>query len=215
MAQIKVHPHRQPARYLDHISQAWKDSSCSPQDPWRCMSSREAHEMQVKTKKGNRKRVATFFFVWNKGQDFLSACSHTGSLSLINPMCSCLWGVKSEGSCPLCPQGSTEQRRVEDPCEPTALSHQITCCIYSVGLKFKVRTRAFHRMQVFTVPWSLCIECTLRCMPMKMLQGIHSQDWYSSTAYHQGSSEMGVIKNLPPYNKFFTEKNKTNLECAR
>lgn len=51
MAQIEALPHRHPACYLKHISQAWKDSPCSPQDHWRWTSSRAADEMQVNQRK--------------------------------------------------------------------------------------------------------------------------------------------------------------------
>lgn len=55
MAQIEVLAHRHPACYLKHISQAWKDSPCSPQDHWRWTSSRAADEMQVNQRKKQTK----------------------------------------------------------------------------------------------------------------------------------------------------------------
>ncbi len=137
MAQIEVLPHRHPARYLNHISQAWKDSPCSPQDRWRWTSSREADEMQVKKNKRNQAESYNFSALFEtKAKTF---CLHaaTWARSLINPRCLCLWGVKSEGSCPLWPRGSAEPYRLEDPRDLTALSHKIRCCIYSVAPKFK------------------------------------------------------------------------------
>lgn len=116
-------------------------------------------------------------------------CLHaaTWARSLINPRCSCLWGVTSEGSCPLWPRASVELYWVEDRRDLTALSHKIRWCIYSVALNSKYRAHLFyqvsmaHKMLVFVVPWSLlckCVNCLRvheRCMPMKMLWGIHYQ----------------------------------------
>lgn len=71
MAQIEVLPHRHPACYLKHISQAWKDSPCSPQDHWRWTSSRAADEMQVNQRK-NRQKLQN---LCTKLSPKLSACS--------------------------------------------------------------------------------------------------------------------------------------------
>lgn len=129
MAQIKVLPRHRPARYLNHISQAWKDSPCSPPDRWRWTSSREADKMGEKRKRYKEK---LFCSVQDKGQTFCLRAT-TWARLLINPRCSCLRGVKSEGSCPLWPQANTEPTRVKDPGDP---SGEIRRCIYFASWRF-------------------------------------------------------------------------------
>lgn len=94
----------------------------------------------------------TFFSFKTKAKSFLSACKTTWTESLINPMCSCLWGVKSERSCPMWPQGSAGLCRVEDPGDLTALSHKIPCCVYSLAWNSKYEA---HTFQLYTRWWSL------------------------------------------------------------
>lgn len=71
-------------------------------------------------------------------------CLHasTRARPLINPRCWCLGGVKSEGSCPLWPRGSTELYWVDDWRDLTALSPRIRRYIYSVSWKSSL----FHRI---------------------------------------------------------------------
>lgn len=214
MAQIKVHPHRQPARHLNHISQAWKDSSRSPQDTLKMC------EQQVGTwnagkgeKKETERDLQLLFFLFETKAKTFYLHAATLAVSLINPMCSCLWGVKSEGSCPLWPRGSAERCRVEGPRDPTALSHQITRCIYSVGLKFKVRTPTFHKMPVFTVPWIVCkfsvVNVCWDACPWKCYRAFTLKiDTVQLHSLPSGVLWNGVIKNLPLYNKFLTDKRK-------
>lgn len=57
MAQIEVLPHRHPACCLKHISQAWKDSPCSPQDHWRWTSSGAEDEKQVNQREKNGQKL--------------------------------------------------------------------------------------------------------------------------------------------------------------
>lgn len=88
-------------------------------------------------------------------------CPH-GFRSLINPMCSCLGGVKSEGSCPLWPRGSADLCRAEDPRGLTALSHRIKCCICSVAQNSKYGAHYFPPK--YTFKWSfVCIFRALVC----------------------------------------------------
>lgn len=135
------------------------------------------------------------FFVKTKAKTFCLQAD-TWAHSLINPMCSCLWGVKSEGSCPMWPQGSAELCGADDPRDLTVLSHKITCCIYSGSWNSKYKRTVLHKMLAFIVPWirmcifSVCVSvCQDACH--ENAEGHSLSDWYSSTAYHQGFSEMG------------------------
>lgn len=76
MAQIEALPHRHPARCLKHISQAWKDSPCSPQDHWRWTSSGAEDEKQV----NQREKMAKSCKISapNRVPNFLPACSRIG-----------------------------------------------------------------------------------------------------------------------------------------
>lgn len=131
MAQIEVLPHRHPACYLKHISQAWKDSPCSPQDHWRWMSSRAADEMQVNQRKKKAKSCKTS--APNPVQNFLPPCSLR--IDLINSSCWCLWGVKSEERHPWWPRASSELH----PRDLIVLSNEIERGVYSAVLRSKCR----------------------------------------------------------------------------
>lgn len=89
---------------------------------------------QINQKKETDWKLQLFYTGQDKGQDI---CVHaaTRARPLINPRCSCLGGVKSEGSWPLWPQGSAELYWVDDWKDLTALSPRIRRYIYSVAWK--------------------------------------------------------------------------------
>lgn len=102
MAQIKVLPHRHPARYLNHISQGWKDSP--PPLPTRIlrMDEQQGGRWNAGKEAGGKKKVADrklplFCSLPDKGQDFLSAYSHMSSItnkSQVFPSVRCwIWRV--------------------------------------------------------------------------------------------------------------------------